>query len=524
MYGGAIAISSECSSTLTQLTLTSNSAFSGGGIYYQTAADTTHTLSDSMFSENAASDAGAGVVAYGSDTDLPVTIDRVTFDSNTAGSSGGGIFTQAPMDITNTTFFENGTTDDGSAGGAFGSNVSSSSPLIRIAFSTFVHNTADIAGGIYADGDTDVHLRANVFAYNTVSDVPDDCYGAITSEDYNYIGAASCTITPQANDVFDQTPPSYMFTATLRDAGGYVQTAYMWGPETVDIIPQADCEDAAGDPLDNDARGMSRPQSSYCDRGAYEKDGSDPVVTVTPGTDTLPCVTGSWTDAGATATDNFSSGLTASTEDTVDVHTAGEQIITYTSTPDSDYNTGTATRTVTVTDTLDPEITLVGSASVTIDAGETYTDAGATADDFCDGSVVVDTDNPVDTMTPGDYVVTYTAEDVSGNVTTATRSVTVSPVVPDRIRKTDIRVEKDGTDRIVKWPAADFATFYKLRITTKKGKVILLSTHLERHRKILTKKWRTQHLVEGKTYLIEVKACSEAGCSAWSNEKEWTPK
>jgi outer membrane usher protein FimD/PapC len=62
-----------------------------------------------------------------------------------------------------------------------------------------------------------------------------------------------------------------------------------------------------------------------------------------------------------------------------------------------------------------PVITLTGSASVTIEAGTEYTDAGATASDTLDGTIAVVTATNVNTQVPGSYIVTYTATDAAGN-------------------------------------------------------------------------------------------------------------
>ena len=71
-------------------------------------------------------------------------------------------------------------------------------------------------------------------------------------------------------------------------------------------------------------------------------DATAPVITVTPGTDTVSQFS-TWTDAGATA----DTGETVTTSGTVDTNTLGTYTITYTAT-DASGNTGTATRTVTV--------------------------------------------------------------------------------------------------------------------------------------------------------------------------------
>ncbi|MED5454435.1 MAG: DUF5011 domain-containing protein, partial [Verrucomicrobiota bacterium] len=86
----------------------------------------------------------------------------------------------------------------------------------------------------------------------------------------------------------------------------------------------------------------------------------------------------------------------------------------------------TVTRTVTVSDTIAPVITLTGSASVIHELGTTYTDAGATAN----GGETVTTSGTVNVNTAGTYTLTYSATDAAGNAaTTVTRTVTVSDTI-----------------------------------------------------------------------------------------------
>jgi VCBS repeat-containing protein len=82
-------------------------------------------------------------------------------------------------------------------------------------------------------------------------------------------------------------------------------------------------------------------------------------------------------------------------------------------------------------DLTPPTITLLGSATVTLTVGDTYTDAGATASDALDGNLTakIVTTNPVNTAQVGDYTVTYNVKDTSGNAATpVTRTVTVKAV------------------------------------------------------------------------------------------------
>ena len=88
-----------------------------------------------------------------------------------------------------------------------------------------------------------------------------------------------------------------------------------------------------------------------------------------------------------------------------------------------------------IVDRTAPVITLTGSASVTLDAGDTYTEEGATADT---GETVTVT-GTVDTDTPGDYTITYTATDAAGNTGTASRTVTINAPSPTPHRSRQYR-------------------------------------------------------------------------------------
>ncbi|MDA0293671.1 MAG: family 16 glycosylhydrolase, partial [Verrucomicrobia bacterium] len=78
------------------------------------------------------------------------------------------------------------------------------------------------------------------------------------------------------------------------------------------------------------------------------------------------------------------------------------------------------------TDTTPPLITILGANPVSLPWGGSYSDSGATAFDAGDNaSVPVVTVNPVDPSVPGDYLVTYTAQDSTGNSTNTNRLVNV---------------------------------------------------------------------------------------------------
>lgn len=93
---------------------------------------------------------------------------------------------------------------------------------------------------------------------------------------------------------------------------------------------------------------------------------------------------------------------------------------------------GTFTST-TLADTTAPVISLTGG-NQTIVQGEAWAEPGYEAIDNADGDITVTgvvVTGSVDTSTPGEYILTYTATDASGNQSSTTRRVTVTEFVPE---------------------------------------------------------------------------------------------
>ena len=159
-----------------------------------------------------------------------------------------------------------------------------------------------------------------------------------------------------------------------------------------------------------------------------------PVVTLIGSSSiNVECGT-SYNDEGATALDDCDGVLSVTVGgDTVDASTLGTYVITYSAT-DSSGNIGTNSRIIVVEDTIAPVVTLIGSSSINVECSTPYNDEGATAVDACDGvlSVTVGGDT-VDASVVGTYVITYSATDSSGNISSVSRTVivedTIAPVV-----------------------------------------------------------------------------------------------
>ncbi len=81
------------------------------------------------------------------------------------------------------------------------------------------------------------------------------------------------------------------------------------------------------------------------------------------------------------------------------------------------------------TDSLAPELAIIGDSHITIRAGDVYEDPGATVYDADNPTAIIPilASGEVDTNTPGDYIISYSATDDADNTTLASRVVTVLP-------------------------------------------------------------------------------------------------
>ncbi|MES9944380.1 MAG: DUF5011 domain-containing protein [Candidatus Thiodiazotropha sp.] len=224
-------------------------------------------------------------------------------------------------------------------------------------------------------------------------------------------------------------------TAT-DDVDGDISANIMVGGDTVDITTPGtyaltyDVSDAAGN------------AASQVTRTVVVSDGTadtaPPVITLL-GANPFELSTGNtFTDPGATATDDVDGDISANIMvggDTVDITTPGTYALTYDVSDAAGNAASQVTRTVVVSDgtadTTPPVITLLGDNPIEIDiaSGAAFTDPGATATDNVDGdisaSIVVGGDT-VDTTTLGTYVVTYDVSDAAGNAASqVTRNVVV---------------------------------------------------------------------------------------------------
>ena len=149
-----------------------------------------------------------------------------------------------------------------------------------------------------------------------------------------------------------------------------------------------------------------------------------------------------FTDPGATATDDQDGVVEVVVSGELDVNTAGTYTLVY-SASDMAGNEVSVERRVIVADTTPPIVTLTGSGSITLEEGLAYEDPGATAVDAIDGVLEVVITGSVGGA-PGNYRLTYSATDSSGNTGRVQRSVTVLAASAPADTSSDLVVFADG--------------------------------------------------------------------------------
>ncbi|MFT6436722.1 MAG: hypothetical protein ACJAVI_004792 [Candidatus Azotimanducaceae bacterium] len=184
--------------------------------------------------------------------------------------------------------------------------------------------------------------------------------------------------------------------------------------------------------------------SASVDRMVTVLENRPPIVTLTGQTSIALTVDDTYVDQGATGADPEDGNLMVVVTGSVDTATAGTYKLTYTVT-DSGGLTAFAERTVVVIPRVNqaPTITLTG-ATVTLTAGDTYSEPGVSGNDAEDGVLQVAVTD-IDTSTPGTQTITYSVVDSGGLAATATRIVVVEEALPPPGTGIPLRLTPDKT-------------------------------------------------------------------------------
>ncbi|MDB4158045.1 DUF5011 domain-containing protein [bacterium] len=381
------------------------------------------TLTGCVFKNNISTANNGGAILAGGTGVLTIT--NSLFDGNSANRGGAVAITTGgrQLIVTGSTFVNNTATSIDGGALYLTANNSLSSITNTTIFNNQVNNTQDQSkgAGVRIEGTRPFTIQNSLiygnFVTNGTTDLPSDL-GVVANVELNLINSLSKKITPNlaANDSFttsivaaDLTASNLSFDSTT---GNVIYDAVAQGTESP-IDFGSDGEDA----------GSWNSGLNFLDSiiPVIILEG-EPTVTVEVGT--------SYTDAGATASDNIDGDITSNitTVNNVDTDVVASYTLTY-NVLDSSGNAATeVTRTVNVVDTTVPVITLTGDAVVTTEVDATYTDAGATALDNYDGDITpaIVVVNTVNTAIVGTYTVTYNVSDTASNAAVqVTRTVNV---------------------------------------------------------------------------------------------------
>jgi hypothetical protein len=130
-------------------------------------------------------------------------------------------------------------------------------------------------------------------------------------------------------------------------------------------------------------------------------------------------------DPGATAVDACQGLVPVLATGAVNSDQVGNYTLGYSAVDAAGNSAAVLSRSVNVTDTTQPVLTLAGSNPMVLECRSAFVDPGATANDTCAGNLPVSVTGAVDANNPASYMVGYSAVDPSGNATSANRTVVI---------------------------------------------------------------------------------------------------
>jgi hypothetical protein len=246
--GGGI-YSYNATLTITNSSLSDNSASYGGGLYNNSYQDTSlATITDSAIHGNSALQGGGGI---DNDNGATLTLTGGTLSGNTASGSGGGLHNFAGT-VTVAVSTISGNTASGSGGG-----LANNSGTLTITDSTIAGNAvmSGYGGGVY--NNRTLTVGNTIIAGNTAANGP-DVSGDLGSQGHNLIGNPSGMTGWLDTDLLSVDPR----LGALQDNGGPTQT--------IALLPGSAALNA-GDPAElglPDQRGVVR--KGGVNIGAYQ--------------------------------------------------------------------------------------------------------------------------------------------------------------------------------------------------------------------------------------------------------------
>jgi hypothetical protein len=211
-------------------------------------------------------------------------------------------------------------------------------------------------------------------------------------------------------------------------------------PNASSIVASANVTSATADP---------NPAPNNAASVSVQVSNSAPVISANgPLTVTVECAT-PYTDPGATAADACQGPVAVTASSTVNTSQVGGYTVTYTAADQAGGQATPVVRTVNVTDTTPPVVSVVGPNPETVECATGFVDPGATAVDSCAGALPVATTGAVNAGVPGSYLLGYTATDPSGNAGLASRVVNVSDTTAPTVDVVDLTILAKGLTIVV---------------------------------------------------------------------------
>jgi len=250
-------------------TLSSNTATSFGGALY--ALNASVSMEDVAMAGNFAS-WGAAIFMQGFPT-ASLSLSRATLSNNTATDAtiaeGGGIYldgTSSTATLSNVTIANNQATG---AGTAFGGGITLSQASVTLNNVTIAGNSATTdGGGLSLVNGATASIQNSILSGNAAASGP-DCSGSLTSLDYNLIQDDSgCTLSGSTDHTIIGEDPQL---GPLQNNGGAYNTmALATTSPAVNAGNPSTPGSGGASCAATDERGVSRPQGSACDIGAFE--------------------------------------------------------------------------------------------------------------------------------------------------------------------------------------------------------------------------------------------------------------
>ena len=324
--GAGILIPGSTTVNITGCYFDNNSASDGGAI--NNAG--TLTVTDSTFSDNAATDHGLPGSNYGGAINNyggTVTISGSTINNNSSIGYGGGIFNNAgTMTLTNSTI-------SGNTAAIYGGGISNWMGTLTLNNCTIANNTAALgAAGVSIGHSTAIlHISNTIVADNNTTE---DCFngGTIATNTNNLIEDNTCSPAISGDPGL----------GSLTDNGGPTATMGIDDSSLAfDAGDDASCESV-------DQRGVTRPKGDHCDIGAFELEVFYPEMDVLGNSQSI--TDGDTTPSSGDHTD-FGTGFLGSSPvtRTFTIENTGGELLNLTSNPDFVQVAGTHAADFTVT-------------------------------------------------------------------------------------------------------------------------------------------------------------------------------